>query len=493
MRNSRLFNAVAAFATEAAPSVAETIRSEQSPERIEWVADSIGDGQFFRRRAAVNRYGFFPIAWDIASSMESYRTVVHELHEDKVIRPQLGRVVGTLLGPRLVTEFDIVTDVLRGSLTKDLPLRLDLAAVPGSYRRIEAALYADSINTHLVAPLLGVELEGEAIVLSSSHSIGRMTPEATLLLLETGVLHHDDVSGLPFARNLPACGLFIEAPLSKVSWEWSDPIQAMERRKGRSPLPIEPTPPYPYCGHHSAELAKANDLLGPVSDALLALRLYREPPILAPGVVRVSDNWLYGGYQWDIGDTRAFQRPRWTLRPAYRLSPGDGPELQEIWSALHSERVHRRPSLNVALRRFMDAANRSEPEDQLIDLMIAAEALLLQDVGDPKDRGELRLRLALRAGRFIDSPELSPRAIFRLLRTAYDLRSTLVHGGKVKAVSLPGGERVGLSQFSRTVHAVIRLGLRKALNIAATSDGSLFEGEDTLLSDDPSVDGVVES
>jgi len=44
-----------------------------------------------------------------------------------------------------------------------------------------------------------------------------------------------------------------------------------------------------------------------------------------------------------------------------------------------------------ALRRFNFAAERTLPEDAIVDLMIAAETLFLSEAA-PVDRGELRYR-----------------------------------------------------------------------------------------------------
>jgi hypothetical protein len=69
--------------------------------------------------------------------------------------------------------------------------------------------------------------------------------------------------------------------------------------------------------------------------------------------------------------------------------------------------------------------------DRSIDLGIALEALLLQDLGK-QDRGEVRFRLSLR-GAWLGGKDGKERAeIQRALKAMYDLRSGAVHSGVVE-------------------------------------------------------------
>jgi hypothetical protein len=57
--------------------------------------------------------------------------------------------------------------------------------------------------------------------------------------------------------------------------------------------------------------------------------------------------------------------------------------LIELWRCLASPRVVKRKPLTTALRRLTFAGERSRPEDQIIDLMIASEAVFL--AGDQQE------------------------------------------------------------------------------------------------------------
>lgn len=151
---------------------------------------------------------------------------------------------------------------------------------------------------------------------------------------------------------------------------------------------------------------------------------------------------------------------------AYSLSEKAASQLPGFWAALNSPGVRNRQFLQVALRRFGLACERIYPEDALLDLMIAAEALFLTDVGDDKYRGELRFRLALRAAMFIDSDDR--RATFRAIRLAYDLRSQLVHGGTPPS---PPEPYLTIQSFNLALEGLIRSALLRYCVAAAGAPG----------------------
>ncbi len=107
------------------------------------------------------------------------------------------------------------------------------------------------------------------------------------------------------------------------------------------------------------------------------------------------------------------------------LGLSDAERLVELYEQLASEGVTNRKYLELALHRFVLALSRTRDDDRLIDLAIAAEALLM-DQGN-----ELSLRLALRAATLAEGTTLSPREVFERIRSAYRVRSNVVHGADV--------------------------------------------------------------
>jgi len=82
--------------------------------------------------------------------------------------------------------------------------------------------------------------------------------------------------------------------------------------------------------------------------------------------------------------------------------------------------------LRFALERFIAAAQRREPEDQLVDYVLGLESLLAPDT----DRLETTIRFRLRGASLLPSSSFGgPEERINLLNGLYKVRSEVVHGG----------------------------------------------------------------
>lgn len=142
------------------------------------------------------------------------------------------------------------------------------------------------------------------------------------------------------------------------------------------------------------------------------------------------------------------------------FSPGEVGDLKMFWQKvdplpnLHS-------SLTTALRRLRYASERQRAEDKIIDSMIAAEAILLAD----KDQSELQYRFSLRGSWYLSEEIGSVRRMeVDFLKTAYNARSIIAHGGTPKSKDLKiAGSMVTLDEFAQHLESRTRLILRRAL------------------------------
>ena len=127
----------------------------------------------------------------------------------------------------------------------------------------------------------------------------------------------------------------------------------------------------------------------------------------------------------------------------------------------------------TAIRRFGYAHERYRSEDKIIDLLIAAEALLLSD---GSYTGEVRYRLAHRAALFLAEADETRRIIFKRMGVAYDLRSKVAHGGSYskKLPEKSDGSIPTLDEFVWQIQEYIRLAILKALNLTFQPN-ALFE------------------
>jgi hypothetical protein len=134
----------------------------------------------------------------------------------------------------------------------------------------------------------------------------------------------------------------------------------------------------------------------------------------------------------------------------------------------------------LALRRLSYQAQRDRPENAFLDMMIAAEALYLSGLGKSS---ELRYRLALRAALLAQPQQVgfTQAEVLSLMKSAYDARSAIAHGGSPKTKELKvRGERVSLAELASAAKIVITSACRTALARAASSTESWPPDWDSL-------------
>lgn len=430
-KNRQLFVAAKAYVKEGLKLLSTRCTPEHrlALERTEWVPSG---AQAFVRRTRPE------LSWslcvdrnrDALHALTEYTEFINMLRVDVVIAPQLDNLVGSPFQQgRLETSTiadGLITRVADEAGGFDF-LEDFFAAI---YSEVEQALYAADIEHITVAPVPNLASETLPISFDESIAIDALTDEEIGICAAAGLLR-PPFGDFGMIHMESKCGLRSVVRLPKVI----------------GGLPAAPRPDLP-------------DLREPISGAMLAVRLCKGTRIHSPGYVTYSKNWLVrGGRQWWSTPVH-LRHP-----PMYMLSAGEVESLVRLWRAARSEGVRNRGALGGALRRFEYAGERYRPEDRLVDLMIAAESLFLEDAGDPQSRGELRYRLAIRSAFFIDMPSRSRRQVFDLMRRAYDTRSKVVHGNVPLTVALPG-EALSLEEFTDTVEDHFRTALTKAIEIA---------------------------
>jgi hypothetical protein len=191
---------------------------------------------------------------------------------------------------------------------------------------------------------------------------------------------------------------------------------------------------------------------------LVALRLFTTSRIGSVGEFQYS--FSHVGVRSVRGEVS-----EWFSHPSvapYVLTSEQARSFRDFWTAFLD--VHKRRSIEGALRRFSYAFGRTLPDDRIVDLMIAAEALLFSDMG-VQDRGEFRFRLATRMALLIGNTPEERRQIARFARHAYDVRSGIVHGGVPDAADLRGldGGSASTEEFAAELEHLLRRMLRRAV------------------------------
>jgi hypothetical protein len=111
--------------------------------------------------------------------------------------------------------------------------------------------------------------------------------------------------------------------------------------------------------------------------------------------------------------------------------------------------------LKIACSRYGSAVVRRTAADRLLDAIVGLEAILLYDAGDPKERGELSFRLALRYATLVAHAS-DRKCAFRTMKDLYNARSRIVHGGDAGKRLKIGGCKLSPDEVASKARDVLR-------------------------------------
>ncbi|WP_146073555.1 HEPN domain-containing protein [Amycolatopsis sp. CA-126428] len=404
-----------------------------------WGCDE--DGVFRARERPVN-------AWnsgyrDQLQELPGWQSVVDAAQGDERISRQLDTLVGTV---QSATRVEAIHTGLVVLPSPDELSRVD-DAFDERYVKLEGYLKADELESATVWPVPGLTGEPLPVSLEPDIELGMMSNAELSLALEFAIVR----------PNFPTQAIFFARPEDRSCIRY------------RYRLPKIVGMPDAVDTEASQALEETADRISSDFEEALATVLPR--PTLTVGRFTYSSSWRPHGYGVTF---RSESRNSYFTR--HELDQGQVGEFLDVWRVLRQPDFQRKNrGLALALRRLSYQAQRERPEDELLDIMIAAEALYLSEAGNESDRGELKYRLALRAAFWADAAEtdIGRRDIFKLMRTAYDVRSAVAHGGTPKPKDIKvRGEQVALKELVNEARHVVAAGCRKAVAAVASSGGS---------------------
>jgi Apea-like HEPN len=181
-----------------------------------------------------------------------------------------------------------------------------------------------------------------------------------------------------------------------------------------------------YPKHHGAEMVDLIRRQDEFADIVLVLTL------IGPGCPVVIASWTRA-LDWvpmsdhAIASSRPFGAGQ--AKGIVDLSTAETEKLRSLYSLFKNLPSDERRHLRVPLDRLNRASRWTDRTTAAIELGIAFEALLLNDLDD--DRGELSVRLRLRGARLLGKTLDERIKIDRLLRSVYKARSIAVHTGNL--------------------------------------------------------------
>jgi len=395
------------------------------------------DGHFRERRKRIRVLSM--LSDESLRAFPDYEPCVECLRSDMVIGRHLDRLVGTNVTAFRIEARNILASLILAMRDDKGRFRFTTKKFQSKWQELSDFFGAERIAYKTVAPLPNLAIPTFPLRLNDELVLDRLTEDEVTRCYSVGVLRPHPV-GFPLIESKDAVGIRRTTFVPKVIRQGDEPFEPPEAEAG-------------YEGSFGKRPLFRDDLT--IGDVLSAFRLFKRTHMRAAGLAIWTDApWLAGGTQSRVLGW-------WPYGGGFELSEVDVPQFLELWRLLEKQDARFRFSIH----RFNLAFEPRLLADRIVDLVIAAEALLLSDL-DERYRGELRFRFALRAAKFIEHARYSEHEVFRVMRQAYDARSAIAHGGSLpKETHLPYNRSADLPTFIDMIEELVRLGLRKALSI----------------------------
>jgi hypothetical protein len=375
------------------------------------------------------------------------------LKADAMIGPQLDELVGTHAMGRISLRIDWLLNALV-SKSCNVGARFGFSdeRFDQAYAHVEETLYSANVEIVTLLPLagLGSAVRGP-IRLNEFLAIDQLTDAEVERVLSLGLLRE---GGLPMFKNDP-------------------PLWGLRLTHGE-PKIIGTARPDNATSDGVLSRVESDSML---EDAVAVLRMSRAGSLSPVG--RVS----YANAPWFPGTFYSVLRIPSMRMVSYRLEGSDVAEVQQLFVGLRAPGVGGRQYVRNAVRRFSFAEERTRPDDRLLDLVIAAESLLLGHMKEVE--GELSFRLRLHAAHLLDTDDAERRLVYAAMKLAYATRSAIVHGGEPKPRDWgsTAASPVTLAEFVASIEDLMRRLLQRGIALAGSTPGSgpLMDWEAALL------------
>ncbi len=414
VRNSTLHQAYIDYTKRALAMLRSDVRRDGMPLGRETSWERVDGGGCRRHEAQIP-------AWEKVvdrcesrlRALEEYKNVVARMAEDRTVSSQINRLFGTRWSAARV-ETDQFVNYATFAMAKGERPKYRKAAATKLYQEIESFFYSDNIEQEILVPLDGLKLHLRELRLNDHLSLVQMGDEQIRRLLDINVqLGHSFGN---YVHDIADCAI---------------------RLRYASPKRGEDDPELPYS-------ADSDDRLRFGREASRVVEMLR--------LAKAGDFWPIGVFQFQrhlsgrsvsYGLTRI---PRSAGRINYLILPKDRRGMRQLWRVFDSKAVKERRFLANAIHRFASAMEKDVLEDRLIDLMIAAESLFLND---DHYQGELRYRFSHRIAVFQHKKPSDRTKLFKVLKGIYDARSQILNGTseELKFVKKDDGTEFTLAEY----------------------------------------------
>jgi hypothetical protein len=393
-------------------------------------------------RLCRERTVYTPGAIEATFRLPPFHGVAAAMAAEPDLEPLLDKAVGSAnhlfrLAPGKVasavvpidTDYERPTDMQFG----------DPGRIEKLLRRLHAVVHASTFEVVYVTPVWDLEV-ATPLELEPGVVIGVLTDDEAIKALEMNAIAGDMAQRRRYRR---------------------EPYRRLALRRTillpKCVLDRIPTPEDVLVGRHPG-VSEPNGFDDP--ERLLSLL-----PLVSTGLARTGATmtWATVGSPWGIQSVNYLPTSTPGLddsqspRPRVTLDAAGAADLARYWAALGG--VQAQGATRLALRRLRDGAERRRDVDRLLDLVIAAEALFLPD---DNDHTELKFRSSLHAALYLETELERRKIVYRTVGAAYDMRSTIAHGGEPDSIRVLG-ERLSIEALTPRMEEIVRRAVQRRL------------------------------
>jgi len=337
-----------------------------------------------------------PDTWHFVYAHETQIRAIHEydacvkiMQADAVISKHLDCLIGSSYSRFRMTAWDYLRNLLSRQLFKSQEkLRFDNEIFEKAYFDLEHFFYNETIPTIAFSPLHNFNSEVDSLELEEGLCIRKLKVKE-----REGLLDESRFSefSLPEVLSLKY--------VIELTYETKKMFGEMEIGRLPEANPQE----------------KINKLV-------IALRLFK-PGVTGISIVRMR-------YDLDIPIMGTITQGSLSrglyFGKEYNLTNAELEDFKRFWNELGSADYQ-----GIAIRRFNYAYLRGDPEDKLIDVMIALEALFLKGEKGGASSGTT---IAVACSILIGKNQLDREKIKKTLTRAYTIRNCIVHGSEYERI-----------------------------------------------------------
>lgn len=155
----------------------------------------------------------------------------------------------------------------------------------------------------------------------------------------------------------------------------------------------------------------------------------------------------------------------WHFHPPGNVKEAEQSEINEakrVFGILINLDSSTLKKLQIAIDRWIKSKTHKDPEDKIIDLVIAFEALYLPDAG------ESTFKFAVRASWYLGKDREDRTKLFEVFKELYKCRSKVVHGGELKESVTIEVEPLPIGKFITRAQGLCRDSIEKIMKHCST-------------------------